>query len=211
MNLKREEPVLSPTDFIQKLSEEIDNLLTEYTPGAAGNLFQDMTRGYGKIIKLGVDVHKRKTFIQSEENYGIHSLLFDEILRIIFRLTEKPTGSLVPLIDLLDKPTVYDTHSQGFSMRKYLFYKELLAVLVTRINFPVKYFPTSAVFERDAKILKKIIALENVHAVLKGKCPHCYGIFPASEVEAFTNNEVITCAYCDHSLKAEWQSEDKKK
>jgi len=129
---------------------------------------------------------------------------------IFFRLTQKPSGSLVPLKDLIDKVQTKDGFKWGKTNNHiYLFFRRLFTELSSKTEFPFRYYPSSAVFERDKDTLNHIIVIENVKSVLSGTCPHCNGNFPKTQVEAFTNNKTITCEYCNHSIKAEWFSEYK--
>lgn len=118
-------------------------------------------------------------------------------IRIFFRLTQRPTNSLIPLRDLIDDPT---------DNTRYSFYRSLLAHLAQKTEFPFPYYPSSAVFERQEDTLQQVVVIENVKAVLSGTCPHCNGNFQQQQVEAYTNGETITCEYCQYSLKAEWRS-----
>lgn len=64
---------------------------------------------------------------------------------------------------------------------------------------------SSAVFERNKDKQTQVIIIENIKAVFNGTCPLCNGNFVKDQLEAFTQNQVITFEYCDHSIKAKWK------
>lgn len=76
----------------------------------------------------------------------------------------------------------------------------------SRIHFPIRYFPSSAVFERDNNTLEQAIVIENVKAVLNGICPHSTANYRKGQIESFSLKRTIICSFCDHSIKEEWIS-----
>lgn len=130
----------------------------------------------------------------------LSEIVFDEIMRILFRLTQRPSESLVPLRDLIDDR---DDNT------RYSFYRFLLSYLAQKVPFPFHYYPLSAVFERGVDVVQQVVVIENVRAVLSGMCPRCHGILLQPQIDQFTQNQTITCEYCDHSMKAEWVSQYK--
>lgn len=85
----------------------------------------------------------------------------------------------------------------------------MLQFLLEEIAFPFHYYPLSAVFERGVYVVQQVVVIENVRAVLSGMCRRCHGILLQPQIAQFTQNQTITCEYCDHSMKAEWVSQHK--
>lgn len=230
MEPEKEFPETTPIEFILQLYKALSTFLSKYPPiGRASQLFESLYPGGFKFFSIGKGpiLTDQKNYIVDfpyPKHFPFESLpmstpdeiatsrriliLIDEILRIFFRLTQKPSGSLVPLLDLLDPMESFkNTDHQVSAHEKFMFYRFLLQEVTTKIKFPIKYYPSSAVFEREEDTLQRVTAIENVRAVLQGICPHCYGNFTKTQVEAFTNHEIVTCQYCDHSIKGEWQSD----
>lgn len=223
------QPVLTPVEFVKMLKHEIKLIFPHetiqvdpnfpmtseksdslndfvnrlhYAPiFIGGDSIRVKRRPYGSF-RLGE--HNNIVYFQSIDPHRgermISEIAFDEIMRILFRLTQRPSESLVPLRDLIDDP---DDNT------RYAFYRFLLSHLAQKVPFPFHYYPLSAVFERGVDIIQQVVVIENVRAVLSGMCPRCHGILSQPQIVQFTQNQTITCEYCDYSMKAEWVSQYK--
>lgn len=193
-------PVLTPVEFIDRLKQEVDRIVTKIPRSDLMN-----ERRLKHLIE-GYEAHYANQW-GGDHFYLARIAIFDGIMRILFRLTQKPAESLVPLRDLLDNIDTKDNWATARATNyTYLFFRDLLGELTKLIPFPIRYYPSSTVFERNRDTLNQVIVIENVKAVLSGTCPHCNANYAKEQVEAFSRNETITCKFCDHSVKAEWHS-----
>jgi len=147
-------PEITPIEFILQLNRVLLALFTKHPPiGRAAQFFEVLYPGGFKYYSIGrstisTDPKKYIVVLSHPEQFPFESLptfssdeiatsrrmfiLIDEILRIFFRLTQKPSGSLVPLLDLLDPMESFkDTGPQVSAHEKFMFYRFLLQEVTT--------------------------------------------------------------------------------
>lgn len=185
-------PKLTPLEFVNKLRKETEAYVSTFP-----HSFWAYDSSLGHFVKK----------IGNPSNTIATEAVLDQLMTIFYRLTQKPVGSLVPLKDLLDTiETPRQNDKPRANAKLYQFFKDYLVEMLQKTEFPFKYHAAATAFEREETLNNKIIAIKNVESVLEVKCPHCAGNFPKEQVDNLLQNKTVTCNYCNHSIKAEWQS-----
>ncbi|WP_371802933.1 hypothetical protein [Candidatus Lokiarchaeum ossiferum] len=153
-------------DFVKKLW----NILESYVSKGFKLIFRDELKFRGiRGVRPTQDKLKFNIGETHLSKYWRNELsVFEELKRIFYRISQKPTESYIPLWDLMDdRISRYVNQQNGVEFPKeqaYGILKALLYYTAEEIKFPIKYDPENAVFIKESDTFKLIEDLDSAFA-----------------------------------------------